>query len=50
MSAIKPLDFLKFFIDQGHEFKIVTMDNPDDWIIVNKENFEEYRKSMEKKD
>lgn len=51
MGAIKPLDFIKFFVEQGMEFQISDIDNddPDDWIIVNKDNFEEYKKTMEEK-
>lgn len=52
MGHIKPMDFLKFFIDQGYYFQIATMDDDevnDDWMVVNKDNFEEYKYMIESK-
>ncbi|WP_406535699.1 hypothetical protein [Methanobrevibacter sp.] len=52
MSAIPPLEFIRFFLEQGHMFKIAFMEDGkvgEEIIEVNKDNFEEFAKKEEEK-
>lgn len=52
MSGITSMEFIRFFVEQGHTFKIAFMDDEnvgEEIIEVNKDNFEEFAKRMEEK-
>lgn len=48
MSEITPVEFIRFFVEVGHTFKIAFMDDDsgEESIEVNKDNFEEFAKRM----
>lgn len=52
MSGITPVEFIRFFVEQGHTFQIAFMDDEtisEEIIEVNQDNFEEFAKRMEEK-
>ncbi|WP_156064603.1 hypothetical protein [Methanobrevibacter sp. YE315] len=52
MSGINTMEFMRFFVEQGHTFQIALMGNGDvveEFIEVNKDNFEEYAKRIKEK-
>ena len=53
MSGITPVEFLRFFVEQGHTFEIIFMEDgkvSEETIEVNKDNIEEFAKRMEEKE
>lgn len=52
MSAITPIEFIRFCVEQGHTFEIAFMDDEgigEEILEVNKDNFVEFAKRMEEK-
>lgn len=53
MGAIPPMEFIKYFVDQGHEFNIGIMDDGEltgEVVHVNRNNFEEFADKFGKND
>lgn len=51
MSGIKPIDFIRFFVNEGHSFEVLIDDGELDGevITVNKDNIDEFGEKMEKR-
>lgn len=52
MAAIPPIEFLRYLVDQGHEFNVGFLEHgeiSEEYVHVRKDNFEKFAERMEEK-